>query len=226
MSSGNETERKFLVRNNGWKTEGLTGVPITQWYLPEHGGAFKSIHLTPDLEGRGTMTFSIDAVPTFSIQVPSKAMQAFGEKGRKQVLDSRGRIQLSDRVEMRIRKKGDEYLLTLKAGTEDPATRYEMEFPVESWWARIIAEHCPDSLQKKRYEVMVGDQKWEVDEYLGSLRGLFVAEAEIDSPDAPLTLPSWLNPEDEVTGQKQYSNRALAHTASSVKEAIRLTPGH
>ena len=50
-------------------------------------------------------------------------------------------------------------------------------------------------------------RRWEIDVFHGANDGLIIAEVELPSADAEVTLPPWA--EAEVTGESRYYNSAL-----------------
>jgi CHAD domain-containing protein/CYTH domain-containing protein len=65
-------------------------------------------------------------------------------------------------------------------------------------------------LRKRRFEVDVDGQTWEIDEFRN--RDLVLAEIELDSEDEQVTFPDWLEPavQREVTGEPEFQNINLA----------------
>ena len=108
---------------------------------------------------------------------------------------------------LRIRQKGDSFLLTFKAD-RDGASRYEFEYEVPADDGRALLALCDRApIEKERLEVAHGDHVWEIDVFCGANAGLVIAEVELDGPhDTPL-LPAWLGP--EVTHDKRFTNAAL-----------------
>ena len=62
----------------------------------------------------------------------------------------------------------------------------------------------------RTYWKFVNNKKWEVDEFLGNNKGLFVAEIELTSEDESFQKPSWIG--KEVTNDHRYRNSYLAKT--------------
>ena len=112
--------------------------------------------------------------------------------------------------EVRVRRKDDETLMTVKAGFG--LVRAEEEFAIEAErFERLWALTEGRRVVKTRYLVPLdGSLVAEVDEYDEQLAGLFTAEVEF--PDAAAALayapPSWLG--REVTEDPRYNNRSLA----------------
>lgn len=112
-------------------------------------------------------------------------------------------------VEVRVRSTRRAATLTVKAGSG--LTRTEVEVPitdadVERLWAHTLGRR----VEKTRYRVAVGECVAEVDVYSGELSGLCTAEVEFDSEGdaAAFIPPGWFG--REVTGERGWSNAALA----------------
>lgn len=110
----------------------------------------------------------------------------------------------------RVRSNGTEACFrTIKAGAG--VSRIEIE---EETTPAIFAGVWPLTegcrVRKRRYRLPDGNLVWEIDEFLD--RDLIVAEVELPSTDVEVETPSWLKPYivREVTGDEQFTNRALA----------------
>ena len=110
---------------------------------------------------------------------------------------------------VRIRIKGDKGFITIKGiGDESGASRYEWEKEMSLDEAKELLKICePGVIDKTRYDVKLGDHKFEVDEFHGENEGLIVAEVELKSKYEKFEKPAWLG--DEVTGDVKYYNSAL-----------------
>jgi len=110
---------------------------------------------------------------------------------------------------VRIRTKGNKGYITIKGkGNVSGISRYEWEkeIPVEE--AEELFQLCePGIVEKIRYEIMVDEYKFEVDEFFGENRGLVMAEIELGSETEDFPRPSWLG--EEVTGDTRYYNMNL-----------------
>ena len=115
-----------------------------------------------------------------------------------------------DGVEVRIRRRGDATLLTVKSG---PAmVRVEEEIAIEAdrfdaLWPLTAGRR----LDKVRHYVPLEDGLVvELDVYGGALDGLMTAEIEFPAEAAALAFspPPWLG--EEVTGDAAYANQNLA----------------
>ncbi|CAN7211884.1 CYTH domain-containing protein [Rhizobium sp. LjRoot254] len=110
---------------------------------------------------------------------------------------------------IRIRTIDDEEArLTLKIGIDEMA-RHEFEYEVPIEDARELLDLARGGrIAKTRYKVEHQGHIWEIDVYEGDLKGLVVAEVELESEDEKAALPPWLG--REVTGERRFSNQALA----------------
>ena len=112
--------------------------------------------------------------------------------------------------EVRVRRKDDETLMTVKTGIG--LVRGEEEFVIDAdRFERLWAMTDGRQVVKTRYFVPLdGGLTAEVDDYDGALAGLVTAEIEF--PDEATALayqpPAWLGA--DVTGDARYMNRALA----------------
>lgn len=114
--------------------------------------------------------------------------------------------------EVRVRQKGDKFFVTRKGG--EGFIREEAEEEVSSevfeiLWPATVGKR----IEKTRYELVGPDgYVWEVDEYHGSLTGLFTAEVELPPETAEaVVLPAVKNVLiTDVTDDKRYKNKKLA----------------
>jgi len=119
-----------------------------------------------------------------------------------------------DKNSVRVRLiDGRSACLTIKFHTAGLAKdEYEYEIPVEE--ARDLLLHATGRvIEKTRYRVLYEGRNWDVDVFAGVYEGLTLAEIEIASEDDLPALPKWLG--REVTGNKRYSNRAMAVASCS-----------
>ncbi|HKO37936.1 MAG TPA: CHAD domain-containing protein [Solirubrobacterales bacterium] len=113
-------------------------------------------------------------------------------------------------AEVRVRRRGEAFSLTLKRGAGEEREEVEVELDerqFQTLWGTVEESR----LTKRRYLVPLGGGlNAEVDVYFGSLAGLRVAEVEFPSREAAASFqpPEWFG--REVTGDRGYANRALA----------------
>lgn len=110
---------------------------------------------------------------------------------------------------VRVRVKGDKGFLTIKGICDKSgASRFEWEKEIPHPEAEELLELCePGVINKIRYNVIVGEHIFEVDEFYGENQGLTVAEVELGSKNEAFDKPSWLG--EEVTGDPKYYNSVL-----------------
>ena len=108
---------------------------------------------------------------------------------------------------VRVRLAGGRGYLTVKGETRG-MVRAEYEYEIPPTDARAMLALCdPPLVEKTRYVVDAAGRRWEVDVFHGANDGLVVAEVELPSETAEVTLPAWV--EREVTGEKCYYNSSL-----------------
>ena len=66
---------------------------------------------------------------------------------------------------------------------------------------------APGAIEKHRYKLLHDGMIWEVDVFMGSNKGLILAEIELSSETQSFTLPNWIGA--EVSADIRYSNQAL-----------------
>ncbi|MGW5636973.1 CYTH domain-containing protein [Streptomyces sp. NPDC003832] len=117
-------------------------------------------------------------------------------------------------VEVRVRSIAERYFMTVKKplGTSSgkALSRHEVEFPIDVEVFDHLWDLTVDRLDKERWTVAVAGHTTVVDVYLGKNEGLRVVEVEFATPaeaDA-FDAPAWFGP--EITGMKEWGNRALA----------------
>ena len=120
-----------------------------------------------------------------------------------------------------------EAVQTVKAPTGDGMA--EVEFPIPEAAAQQLMAMATAKLTKVRYCVPHSHgQVIELDLFKGDVleRRLIIAEIELPSFDAPVTVPTWFGP--EITGIRALSNveiaynpRGAAHLAAEILENAR-----
>ena len=120
-----------------------------------------------------------------------------------------GYLRADGRLTVRVRIADGSGMVTIK-GRRSGCSRLENETLVSLAGARALLTRMPPrmKLQKTRYEVEIDGLLWEIDVFAGANAGLILAEVEIDDPEQPICLPSWVT--CEVTRDPRYSNSRLA----------------
>ncbi len=113
---------------------------------------------------------------------------------------------------VRVRIKGEKGFLTIKGiGNASGASRFEWEKEISVDEARDLLAICePGVIDKTRYNIVVANHTYEVDEFYGDNEGLIVAEIELKTEDEVFKKPGWLA--EEVTGETKYFNSMLMQT--------------
>ena len=120
--------------------------------------------------------------------------------------------------ELRFRKRSQHddsvYFRTVKRPTPDKASRYETQSFItarEYEFGKQFMQPNSRCIRKKRICFAYEDQHFELDRFLEPKLPYAMLELELIRPGAEFTLPPFLAIEREVTGNKAYSNRALAN---------------
>lgn len=113
---------------------------------------------------------------------------------------------------IRVRATDDKGFITIKGKSSADGlsrTEYEYEIPkVEA--VALLSNFTTKTIEKKRYEIPVDGNIWEVDVFEGENAGLIVAELELEHVDQLFSKPDWVA--TEVTGDVKYFNSFLIHS--------------
>jgi adenylate cyclase len=119
------------------------------------------------------------------------------------------------RVRISAERRRTRAYLTIKGSGLRKRLEFEYDIPVSD--ARQLLKLCGNRVLTKVRRRL---GRWEVDEFLGRHRGLWLAEVELPSDRARLPrLPAWLG--REVTTDGRYSNARLACKPISVAKTER-----
>lgn len=109
---------------------------------------------------------------------------------------------------VRVRISGDKAILTIKGETEG-ISRKEFNYQIEVADAIELMKLTKGKpIEKFRYNINHKGKLWEVDEFLGENKGLFLAEIELDSEDENFERPPWIG--KEVSEDKRYFNSYIS----------------
>ena len=130
-------------------------------------------------------------------------------EGRPSTRIAQGYLAITDDVEVRVRSRGDDRLLTVKSGRGNVRREVTVPLTVEQFdelWQLTPGRR----VVKRRWVVGHGGNELEIDVFDGALDGLLLVEIEFDSCDdsAAFSPPDWFGP--EVTDDHRYRNAALA----------------
>lgn len=111
---------------------------------------------------------------------------------------------------VRVRIKDEEAFLTIKGiSNEEGTSRFEWEKQISIEEAKSLFDLCEKGeIEKYRYLVKSGKHTFEVDEFLGENKGLYVAEIELEHEEEQFLKPNWLA--KEVTGDTKYYNSCIS----------------
>ncbi|MEP2278018.1 CYTH domain-containing protein [Maribacter sp.] len=114
---------------------------------------------------------------------------------------------------VRVRIKGDTGFITVKGKSNASGTsRFEWEREISVMEAESLLKLCEKGiLDKYRYEIVIGNHVFEVDEFFGDNTGLTIAEVELKDEHEEFEMPEWLGV--EVTGEVKYYNSQLSKNA-------------
>lgn len=108
---------------------------------------------------------------------------------------------------VRVRILNESAFITIKSKNHGD-TRHEFEYPIPLEDAKELLRIClPPIIEKYRHYVEYEGFTWEVDEFLGELKGITVAEIELPSSDTQYTLPEFIG--ENVTDNPIYYNSNL-----------------
>jgi adenylate cyclase len=114
--------------------------------------------------------------------------------------------------EVRVRAKGGQYFVTRKGGEGFIREEVEEEISAEVFeilWPATEGRR----VEKLRYKITGADDRvWEIDQYLGNLKGLFTAEVELPDSESKAEMPDQISKVlvREVTEDRRYKNKNLA----------------
>lgn len=121
-----------------------------------------------------------------------------------------GYISSSKNATVRIRITANTAFITIKGKSNVSGTsRYEWEKEIDLEEAEALFLLCQEGvIEKERFLIQKKGHVFEVDEFFGENKGLFLAEVELKAEDQDFEKPSWLG--KEVTGNLSYYNSYLS----------------
>ena len=128
-----------------------------------------------------------------------------------------GYISINDSGVTRIRIINDKAVLTIKSKTVE-ISRDEFEYDIPYKDAlRLINLSQGEVIHKTRSVIEYENKTWEVDEFHGKNKGLWLAEIELTDEKEDFIKPNWVM--EEVSKDKKYYNSYLClHPYSTWKE--------
>lgn len=119
-----------------------------------------------------------------------------------------------DSVEVRLRQKGYGYFLTVKSVGTVQRAEHETAITAENF-ETLWPATAGSRIEKTRYTgTLLDGLIFELDIFHGALAPLMLVEVEFATLDAAnaFTAPAWFGA--DVTTDKRFKNRALAHASS------------
>lgn len=119
-----------------------------------------------------------------------------------------GYLSITDTGVTRIRVIGEQGFLTIKSKTIGiTRDEYEYEIPFKDA-VRLIKLSQGEVIHKTRTKIVFDGKKWEIDEFHGKNKGLWLAEIELVDSKESFSKPEWVL--DDVSIDKKYFNSNLS----------------
>ena len=119
-----------------------------------------------------------------------------------------GYLSITDTGVTRIRVIGEQGFLTIKSKTIGiTRDEYEYEIPFKDA-VRLIKLSQGEVIHKTRTKIVFDGKKWEIDEFHGKNKRLWLAEIELVDSKEPFSKPEWVL--DDVSNDKKYFNSNLS----------------
>lgn len=119
-----------------------------------------------------------------------------------------GYLSVTDSGVTRIRIIGKKGFLTIKSNTTGISRdEYEYEIPYNDA-TRLIDLSQGEIIHKTRTRIDHDGKKWEIDEFHGKNKGLWLAEIELIDSKESFTKPNWVL--DDVSNDEKYFNSYLS----------------
>lgn len=119
-----------------------------------------------------------------------------------------GYLSITDTGVTRIRVISEQGFLTIKSKTIGiTRDEYEYEIPFKDA-VRLIKLSQGEVIHKTRTKIVFDGKKWEIDEFHGKNKGLWLAEIELVDSKESFSKPEWVL--DDVSNDKKYFNSNLS----------------
>ena len=121
-----------------------------------------------------------------------------------------GYLSKEKNISVRIRISENKSFLCIKGPSfKSGISRFEFEKEISLIEGSELLRLClPRIICKKRYLIKYKKQLFEIDVFEGFLKGLILAEIELNSESQKVYLPDWIG--EEVTGVKNFYNSQLS----------------
>lgn len=213
-----EIEKKYLLLNDEWEA-----LPVKErFYIAQGYIEGKALDISFKFNDKNEAVFSFldtnaenDTPLSLTINYNSKSGFA-GFIGLSQIDLDTGKLSIRDGLVCRIRLREslttgkNEAFLTIKASTDNPDISDEYEELIDLDDAKAILNKFGSHIvEKQRNVVPVGDFNWEVDIFQNTLKGLKMAEIEVDNENDFNAVSPLPGLGKDVTSDNRYKNRAL-----------------
>lgn len=149
-----------------------------------------------------------------------------GLTGPSGVSIDQGYLAIDEESEVRLRRAGDRFTLTVKNGHGESRRETEVDLD-QATFDELWADTVGHRVEKVRRKIdLDGRLVAELDEYSGGLEGVRVVEVEFESEGAARNFepPAWFG--RELTGDRAWANQSLAASGAPEKRLeFRLRPG-
>lgn len=184
-----ENERKFLLKNSNWKKGVASKDTIYQGYVSWDK---VEIVVKPNL-----------------LIIITEGMKIIKPLDDKETEELKENLHRAEKV-LRVRKKNNKYLVTIKIDVGDFGSPIEVEKDLNMDEFDHLNKLIYAYISKVRNNVKVGSHIFEIDEFKGKNEGLIIAEVELDNINDAYEVPEWLG--EEVTGIPEYYNEKIARS--------------
>lgn len=133
-----------------------------------------------------------------------------------------GLLSTSDEHKVRVRIIGERSTLAVKSKRVG-GQREEFEYDIPRGDAERLLTFCGSNvIEKIRHYIVQADLTWEIDEYEGLLKGVVLAEVELESIDQSIPMPDWIG--HEVTAEPPYSKINMLRARQQLAFGNRIDP--
>ena len=131
-----------------------------------------------------------------------------------------GYLSKEKNMSVRIRISENKSFLCIKGPSfKSGISRFEFEKEISLIEGSELLRLClPRIICKKRYLIKYKKQLFEIDVFEGFLKGLILAEIELNSESQKVYLPDWIG--EEVTGVKNFYNSQLSKLTDDEIKAL------
>ncbi len=123
------------------------------------------------------------------------------------IVIKQGYLSVDPERTIRVRIADENAILTIK-GKVEKLVRPEFEYEIPLDDGEALLKLTDYQIVKKRYLIQYERKLWEVDEFLGDNRGLWIAEIELEHQADTFCKPDWIG--KEVSDDYRFFNSYLS----------------